>query len=99
MRQPNEIYLNGNNSTVQIASGNETASPASVINRDVLNLFYTLKEIEKKFNDELKELQDGNPEEGFDRIADKFYLGYVNMQSAFKSLLAEHVSLEIEKSA
>lgn len=99
MHYTNVNGLSGKNSTRQATSGNETASPASVINRDVLNLFYTLKEIERKFNDELKELQDGNPEEGFGGIADKFYLGYVNMQSAFKSLLAEHVSLEIEKSA
>lgn len=65
---------------------------------EAVSLFFSLKEIERKFNDGLKELQNGNPEEGFGGIADKFYLGYVNMQSAFKSLLAERVSLKIEKS-
>lgn len=78
-------------------NGNRPAWMDTNVDKAV-SLFFSLKEIERKFNDELKELQDGNPEEGFSGIADKLYLGYVNMQSAFKSLLAEHVSLEIEKS-
>ena len=36
MRQPNEIYLNGNNSTVQIASAHETSKTFSYNGNDVL---------------------------------------------------------------
>lgn len=41
MRQPNEIYLNGNNSTVQIASAHETSKTFSYNGNDV---FFDIKD-------------------------------------------------------
>lgn len=98
---PNPMKLETNRSTVSSSSAysHETANIVSVINGNVLNLFFTLKEIEKSFNEEYTRLEkesEGN--ECYGNIADKFYDGYVRMESAFKKLLAETTQVNIGKS-
>lgn len=46
-----------NNSTLKSTSSHETENIVSVINGNVLNLFFTLKEIEKSFNEEHTRLE------------------------------------------
>lgn len=88
-----------NNSTLKSASSHETANIVSVINGNVLNLLITLKEIEKSFSEEFTRLEKESKEGMcYGNIADKFYDGYVRMESAFKKLLAETTQVNIGKS-
>ena len=77
----------------------KTEKGYSIINGNVLNLLITLKEIERKFNEEYTRLEKESEEnECYGNIADKFYDGYVRMESEFKKLLAETTQVNIGKS-
>ena len=77
----------------------KTEKGYSIINGNVLNLLITLKEIEKSFSEEFTRLEKESKEGMcYDNISDKFYDGYVRMESAFKKLLAETTQVNIGKS-
>lgn len=69
----------------------------SIINGNVLNLLISLRELEKSFEKEFKILQESNKNTCYDKMCDKFYDGYVAMQDAFKSMLAETTEISIQK--
>lgn len=87
-----------NNSTLKSAYSHETANIVSVINGNVLSLLIELRQIEKSFREEFARLEKDGEGECYDIISDKFYDGYVRMESAFKKLLAETTQVNIGKS-
>lgn len=76
----------------------KTENMHSVINGNVLSLLIELRQIEKSFREEFARLEKEGEGECYDTISDKFYDGYVRMESSFKGLLAETTQINIVKS-
>lgn len=96
MPRTSEIRVDAKYSNILSTYSHETAY--SIINGNVLNLLIELKRIEKSFKEEFARLEKDGEGECYDSISDKFYDGYVRMESSFKGLLAETTQINIVKS-
>ena len=70
---------------------------AVTIDRNVASLIVSLRVMEKNFAAEYGRLERQNTNECYEAISDQFYQGYVQIEAAFKRILAETTMIGIDK--